>query len=707
MKITSPQLAPYRALLAIALLLAAAFSLLTAGDSAHAQTAVPAAPTGLTAPPVAHNSVTLSWDDPGDTSITGYRILRRDPVNQAPGVFSTIVSNTGSAATSYTDGTVAAKTRYVYRVKAINAAGLSGQSNYVNAETPATPVSPSAPAKPTGLTDASVSHDSVALTWDDPGDSSITGYQVLRRSRDGDDYGDGEGAAEFVAIVDDTGSSDTTYTDTSVMAHTRYVYRVKAKNSAGLSPLSNYANAETDEAPAEAQNAPAKPTGLAVSEALENSVTFVWDDPDSSSITHYKVLRSEGDSGPFTTIEENTGSADTSYTDATVSADTGYEYRLIAVNGNGASPESDSLSVSTPPEATFTFVEVPPEEPEEPPIAEEQQESTSPLEKAIRERLILNTRVVDAPVYMGKTAFIEVSYGSTAGGLEILNPVSVRFYHDGDKIAQARSKTVIISQRNPTVATYQFSMPREEGPYNIKTCVEAGSAKRCDRVTIDIRNLVRDKYVVDGPNIVDPDGDQRGHIQFQLRNNDNKAHYTSVYLYYSEDDTLSTRNDHRVFFGLYQIDADGGSIDITREQRVLVEGYYFLRVIADSSPMSFMTKYEPPPTPAVLDLDLTTGETTSTSAEFDLEIRNPRARLTFYTWLVETKVINEAPYLVYEDLSYTSRRVTVDEDETANITIVDNQADAPRGIAGYKACVGNTYGERMKCSREVTAILDD
>ena len=177
MKITSPQLAPYRALLAIALLLAAAFSLLTAGDSARAQTAVPAAPTGLTAPTVAHNSVTLSWDDPGDTSITGYRILRRDPVNQAPGVFSTIVSNTGSAATSYTDGTVAAKTRYVYRVKAINAAGLSGQSNYVNAETPAAPVSPSAPAAPTGLTASSVSHDSVTLSWDDPDDDSITGYR--------------------------------------------------------------------------------------------------------------------------------------------------------------------------------------------------------------------------------------------------------------------------------------------------------------------------------------------------------------------------------------------------------------------------------------------------------------------------------------------------------------------------------------------------
>ena len=38
----------------------------------------------------------------------------------------------------------------------------------------------SAPAKPTGLT-ATASHDSVALTWDDPNDDSITGYVILRR----------------------------------------------------------------------------------------------------------------------------------------------------------------------------------------------------------------------------------------------------------------------------------------------------------------------------------------------------------------------------------------------------------------------------------------------------------------------------------------------------------------------------------------------
>ena len=107
----------------------------------------------------------------------------------------------------------------------------------------------STPAKPTGLTAQSVSHNSVTLAWDDPEDSSITGYQVLKRPLDLDEYGDGLGSAEFVAAVDDTGTSATTYTDTSVAARTRYVYRVKARNAQGLGGASNDADAETAEDP--------------------------------------------------------------------------------------------------------------------------------------------------------------------------------------------------------------------------------------------------------------------------------------------------------------------------------------------------------------------------------------------------------------------------------------------------------------------------
>ena len=236
-----------------------------------------------------------------------------------------------------------------------------GQESYAQA---------AAPAAPTGLAAGSVSHDSVKLSWDDPENDSITGYQVLRRSRDGDEYEDGQGAAEFVAVADDTESAATSYTDTSVTARTRYVYRVKAINAAGMSEQSSYVNVETP-------GAPAAPTGLAESVVLDNFVTFEWDDPGDSSITHYKVLRREGDQGPFTTIEENTGSAATTYMDATVSADTEYEYRVIAVNSNGTSPKSDSLSVRSQIAQTFFVVIQDSEEPEEPLTALQQMTETA------------------------------------------------------------------------------------------------------------------------------------------------------------------------------------------------------------------------------------------------------------------------------------------------------------------------------------------
>ncbi len=175
--------APNGFLLVIAALLAVLYTLLTLGSEAQAETTLPATPTGLTAPTVAHDSVTLSWDDPGDSSITGYQVLRRDIVNQPPGTFATAQNDTGSAVTSYTDTSVSPETRYSYRIKARNASGLSGQSNYVNVETPDTP-QPTVPSKPTGLAVSSTSHDGVTLTWDDPGDSTIESYQVLRRSPD-------------------------------------------------------------------------------------------------------------------------------------------------------------------------------------------------------------------------------------------------------------------------------------------------------------------------------------------------------------------------------------------------------------------------------------------------------------------------------------------------------------------------------------------
>ena len=98
---------------------------------------VPAPPTGLTVAEVAHDSVNLTWDDPGDASITHYQVLRRDRDRDDLGVFTTITDNTGSATTSYTDTSVEPERRYVYRVVAVNAHGPSPRSGFVRAEPPA------------------------------------------------------------------------------------------------------------------------------------------------------------------------------------------------------------------------------------------------------------------------------------------------------------------------------------------------------------------------------------------------------------------------------------------------------------------------------------------------------------------------------------------------------------------------------------------
>ena len=65
---------------------------------------------------VAHDSVSITWTGPGNSSITGYQVLRRNPEIQERQVFETIEDDTGSSGTSYTDTGLAAEASYNYQV---------------------------------------------------------------------------------------------------------------------------------------------------------------------------------------------------------------------------------------------------------------------------------------------------------------------------------------------------------------------------------------------------------------------------------------------------------------------------------------------------------------------------------------------------------------------------------------------------------------
>ena len=102
-------------------------------ESDETPVSLPSAPTGLTATVNSNGSITLTWNNPNDDTITGYQILRRRPA-EGEGTLSVYVANTNSTTAAYTDTDVTAGTRHVYRIKAINSAGTGPRSSYVNVD---------------------------------------------------------------------------------------------------------------------------------------------------------------------------------------------------------------------------------------------------------------------------------------------------------------------------------------------------------------------------------------------------------------------------------------------------------------------------------------------------------------------------------------------------------------------------------------------
>ena len=125
--------------------LAALLLLLTGAPVAAHGGSAPAKPTGLTATgfhggialdhEIVSPYVKLSWDDPGDTSITHYRVLRRDVGTHEEGRFIVIDGDTGSAQVQYLDHAVENDRRYVYRIMAVNDHGESRPSRSAKADT--------------------------------------------------------------------------------------------------------------------------------------------------------------------------------------------------------------------------------------------------------------------------------------------------------------------------------------------------------------------------------------------------------------------------------------------------------------------------------------------------------------------------------------------------------------------------------------------
>src|SRR5437867_3533857 len=283
-------------------------------------------PTNLTARAVSSSEIDLRWTAPSDLGgllLTGYKIQRSTDGGSS---WSTIVSNTGSTATAYSNTGLAPNTTYTYRVFAVTPLVTSSPSNTASATTAS---NITAPHPPTGLTATAASSSQINLGWTAPtnnGGSAITGYKIYRSTSSGTETG-------YVNL-----GNVTSYTNTGLTNGITYFYKVRAVNRAEQCRVSNEASATPPTIPSAPQNLQAAVGG--------KSITISWQPPSSnggSAITGYKIYRStsSGSETGYVTLGNVT-----SYTNTGLTNGVTYFYKVRAVNSVGLSLLSNEASAT-------------------------------------------------------------------------------------------------------------------------------------------------------------------------------------------------------------------------------------------------------------------------------------------------------------------------------------------------------------------------
>ena len=298
----------------------------------------PGAVQDLTATGVNTDTINIGWDPPADdggSDILGYRIQASNDGGNTYSVLRS--SSTGSeadTASEYVHDGLEPDETWHYLVSAINSTGegtITGTSATTKREG-------EVPGAPTELTAEPDGNTAIDLDWDAPADtgsSAITGYRIEVSTDEG---------TNWTNLVTTT---NTFYEHSGLQPDTTLHYRVWARNDTGESDNpSNLANATTTTT----TTAPAPPTGLTATAQGQDQIDLSWTEPSNdggSPITGYRIEMSDDGTTEWTDLEDNTGSADTTYADNTVTAGTTRHYRVSAINAVGTGNPSNVDDATT------------------------------------------------------------------------------------------------------------------------------------------------------------------------------------------------------------------------------------------------------------------------------------------------------------------------------------------------------------------------
>ena len=283
-------------------------------------TVPPPAPQSLSGVAREDGSIVLSWDPVDDSTVTGYQVFVGHPSefdeSSVTDARSLLTEVSGNATTTYTDTRKVYDWPHVYRVRAVNSAGVSDPSDPIRLmNVPSSPYATSVSPVLTGD-----GRWTVSLNWMHHSHSNQTsGFQVLRRGVD-------SGEHELTVYVENTGDTQTSYLDANVTPGWLYQYRVKAINEGGHSAPSSIQSITVP-------RAVSPPRNLRASAEEDGTVRLTWDPPEYGTVTGYRILLS-GPSESYTEkiLVENTGNSLTTYTDAAVSPQQLHVYRVIAID---------------------------------------------------------------------------------------------------------------------------------------------------------------------------------------------------------------------------------------------------------------------------------------------------------------------------------------------------------------------------------------
>ncbi len=214
----------------------------------------------------------------------------------------------------------------------------AGQTSYFLIWTDSPVVAPPSDA-PRNLYAYAVSSSQINLGWDAPiinyQQGLVPGYKIERSTDNG---------STWSTLVANTNSTTRHYSDTGLVRSTTYFYRVSEVTLGVSSSPSNWAGATTYNV------VPSAPVSLIANAFNSSQIDLSWtvpNDDGGAPITGYEIERSTDNGSTWSVIISNTNSTGTTYSDAGLSPNTTYTYRVSAINSIGTSSPSNTASATT------------------------------------------------------------------------------------------------------------------------------------------------------------------------------------------------------------------------------------------------------------------------------------------------------------------------------------------------------------------------